>query len=303
MREYLDRLSSQLAYVGLFSLCLNLLLLAMPLYVMQLFDRVISSHSIETLVLLTLIVILALFVNALLDMLRGRLLVRAGTAVDHILSPAVLAEWLRASAMQDRDTHAYAMRDVAVLRAFLSGRGISAFFDAPWSPIFVVIIYLFHPVLGLIATVGIAALFALALLEEKVTRRPLEEARARARRTGTFADQAARNAEVVYALGMIPAVKARWQALNNEALEPQTDANDRAGQILAATRFARTTLQILMLAVGAYLIVTQHLTPGIMIAAGLILGRALMPIEMVISGWKHMVEERDAYRRLDRMLG
>lgn len=303
MREYLDRCRSLLTYVGVFSLCLNLLLLAMPLYIMQLFDRVISSHSIETLVLLTLIVIMALFVNALLDMLRGRLLVRAGAAVDHFVSPTVLAEMLRASALQDRDTHVYAMRDVATLRSFLSSRGVSAFFDVPWSPIFVIIIYLFHPVLGLIATVGIMMLFGLALLEEKITRQPLEEARARARRTGTFADQSARNAEVVYALGMIPAVKARWQDLNNEALEPQTDANNRAGQILAATRFARTTLQVIMLAAGAYLIVAQHLTPGIMIASGLILGRALMPVEMVISGWKNLVEARGAYQRLDKIMG
>jgi PrtD family type I secretion system ABC transporter len=302
MREFLNRCRSFFLYVGLFSFCLNMLMLAMPLYVMQLFDRVIGSRSIETLVLLTLIVIAALLVNALLEMLRSRLLVRTGAAIDHIVSPPVLSELLRASARQDSDTHAYAMRDIATLRAFLSGRGVSAFFDVPWSPLFVALIYLFHPLLGLLATVGIAILFGLAILEEKSTRGPLEEARVKSRRTGAFADLSARNAEVVFALGMVPAVIGRWQALNTEAVEQQTTANNRASEILAASMFMRAALQILMLALGAYLIVAQHLTPGIMIAAGLILGRALMPVQMVISSWKTMVEARGAYERLDKML-
>jgi PrtD family type I secretion system ABC transporter len=303
VREFLNRCKFFVAYLWLFSLCLNVLQLAMPLYVMQLFDRVFGSRSLETLFFLTLIVVVSLAVSGLLDMLRSRLLVRAASALDHLLSPQVLAELLRSTARQDGDKHAFAMRDVATLKNFLASRGITAFFDAPWTPIFVVIIYFFHPVLGLMATVGIAVMFGLAFLEEKLTREALDEAKARARRTGTFADRAVRNAEVVYALGMIPAVTRRWQDLNREAMVQQDVANARATEILAASKFVRTGLQVLMLATGAYLIIDQHVTQGIMMGAGLILGRALMPIEMVISAWKNSIEARAAYARLSAMMG
>jgi PrtD family type I secretion system ABC transporter len=302
VREFLNRCRFFFIYLWLFSLCLNALMLAMPLYTMQLFDRVIGSRSLETLLFLTLIVMVSLSVSGLLEMLRSRLLVRASAALDHILSPRVLGELLRATARQDAEKHAYAMRDVSTLRNFLASQGITAFFDVPWSPIFVAIIYFFHPLLGLLATVGIAMMFGLAFLDERLTRAPLNEAKDRARRTGAFADRSVRNAEVVYALGMVPEVTAHWQALNRDAMQQQAVANNRATEILAATKFVRTGLQILMLALGAYLIIDQHVTPGIMIGAGLILGRALMPIQTAIAAWKQSVEARTAYRRLDAMM-
>jgi PrtD family type I secretion system ABC transporter len=302
MREFLNRCRFIFIYLWVFSLCINVLMLAMPLYMMQLFDRVFGSRSPETLILLTLIVLVAIGVSGVLDMLRSRLLLRSGTAIDQILSPLVLAELVRATARQDGEAHAFALRDVGTVRGFLSSRAITAFFDAPWSPLFVVLIYFFHPVLGIMATVGIAVMFGLAFLEEKTTREALEEAKLRMRRTGTFAERAVRNSEVVYGLGMTPAISARWLELNRDANVPQTAASNRANEILAASKFVRTGLQILMLAVGAYLIIDQHLTPGIMIGAGLILGRALAPIEMVISAWRNSVEARAAYRRLDAMM-
>lgn len=302
MREYLSKCKFLFVYAGLFSLCINVLLLVSPIYIMQLFDRVLGSRSNETLLILTLAAIVALTVMGLLEMLRTRLLARAGAALDQIVSQRVLAELLRASVRPDSSTYSYAMRDVSSVRAFLTGHGIFAFFDAPWSPIFVVIIFLFHWVFGLISTLGIAVLFGLAIADEKVTNGPLTAARVKARRTGTFADHSVRNAEVVYALGMIPAVTKRWRDLNNEALEQQTIASNRAGMIVATTKFVRFTLQIVMLAVGAYLIIDLHVTPGIMIAATLILGRALAPVELAIAGWKAMLEARDAYGRLKKML-
>jgi PrtD family type I secretion system ABC transporter len=302
MREYLHKCRFFFVYAGLFSFFINLLLLSSPLYVMQLFDRVLGSRSNETLFLLTLVVIVALVVMALLEMLRSRLLARAGIALDHLLSPTVMAEVLKASARPGSKTYPYAMRDVSSLRAFLTGHGVLAFFDAPWAPVFVIIIFLFHPLFGLIATLGIALLFALAMIEEKITSAPLNDAKTLARRAGAFADQSTRNAEVVYALGMIPAVTTRWQALNNETLQQQTLAGNRSGKILAATKFSRFALQIVMMAAGAYLIIDQHVTPGIMIGATLILGRALAPVEMAIGGWKAMIEARGAYGRLQEML-
>jgi len=302
VRDFLNRSKLFFAYVWLFSLCLNVLMLAIPIYVLQLFDRVFSSRSFETLLLLTLIAMFALGVSALLEMQRSRLLVNCSAVLDHILSPRVLAELLRTTARQNADKHVHAMRDVSTLRSFLASRAITSFFDLPWSPIFVIVIYFFHPILGIMATVGIGLMFGLAFLEEKLTRDALNEAKDRARRTGVFADRSVRNAEVVYALGMVPTVSERWQALNKETMQQQALANDRATEILAATGFIRNGLQVLMLAVGAYLVIDQHVTPGIMMGAGLILGRALAPIQTAISAWKTSVEARAAYKRLDELM-
>jgi PrtD family type I secretion system ABC transporter len=302
MRELLRRCRFFFLYAGLFSFFVNLLLLVSPLYIMQLFDRVLGSRSTETLLMLTGAAIGALSIMALLEALRSRLLVRAGIALDQLIAQPVLATVLRTTARPAGSAHPYAMRDVSTVRSFLGGHGVLAFFDAPWSPVFVAIIFILHPLLGVIATIGIVLLFSLAILEEKVTSRALNEARARGRRAGGFTDQSTRNAEVVYALGMIPAVTERWSALNNQALEQQTIASNRAGKILAATKFTRYALQIVMLATGAFLVIDLHLTPGIMIGATLILGRALAPVEMAISGWKAMVEARGSYGRLKAMM-
>ena len=170
MREFLTKCRFFFVYAGLFSMFINVLLLVSPLYIMQLFDRVLGSRSNITLFLLTLGAIGAMMVMALLESLRSRLLVRAGIALDRTVSQPVLAETLRSAVKPSGDTHSYAMRDVSMLRSFLSGRGIFAFFDAPWAPVFVVLIYIFHPLMGLIATIGIALLFTLAIVEEKITK-------------------------------------------------------------------------------------------------------------------------------------
>jgi PrtD family type I secretion system ABC transporter len=302
MREFLTKCRSFFLYAGLFSLFLNVLLLVSPIYIMQLFDRVLGSRSIETLLMLTLMALVAMVVMALLEAIRSHLLVRIGVALDRIVSPSVLEEVLRSSVRPSGESNPFAMRDISTLRAFITGQGIKAFFDAPWSPIFVAIIFFFHPILGVVSVIGICALFGLAILEEKVTRNLVAESRVKSRRTGAFADMAVRNAEAVYALGMIPTVTARWQALNDEALGPQTQANNRSAEVVAATKFTRLAIQVAMLAVATYLVIVQHLTPGVMIAATLILGRALAPVEMAIAGWRAMIEARGAYERLKAML-
>ena len=302
MRAFLSKCKMFFVYAGVFSLCLNVLMLASPIYIMQLFDRVFGSRSNETLLVLTLMALVAMVVMSLLEMVRSQLLVRIGAALDRILSPQVLEEVLRAAVRPSGESNPFALRDVNTLRTFVTGQGIKAFFDAPWAPIFVAIIFFFHPVLGGVALLGIGALFGLAILEEKVTRELVTESKNKSRRTSAFTDMSQRNAEVVYALGMISSVTARWQALNDEALGPQTRANHRSAQVLAASRFARMAIQVAMLAVAAYLVIDQHITPGVTIASTLILGRALAPVEMAIAGWKAMIEARGAYDRLTKTL-
>ena len=302
MRALIARFSAFFLYAALFSLAINVLLLVPPLYMLQVFDRVLASRSEETLLVLTAAALGALLVMALLDVLRARLLAAAGAALDRRLGPRVIDGLLARSARLGAQEHAHGLRDAAALRAFLGGAGLLALFDAPWLPLFLLIIYLFHPVMGLVALGGALVMLALAALNELATRRPLERAQAEARRAGRFIDANLRNAEVVSALGMLPAVTRRWSALNDAALREQLRASRTGGTLSGMTRFARQVIQLAMLGVGAFLVVHQHLTPGVMIAATILLSRALAPVEALVAGWRSLVEARGAWRRLDKLL-
>ncbi len=302
MRELISRFRSLFLYAGLFSLVINLLLLAPPLYMLQVFDRVLSSRSEETLLALSVAAVVAVLVMALLDMLRARLLAAAGAALDRRLGPRVLEGLLAQTARLSGAAYLNGLRDVATLRGFLGGTGLVAIFDAPWLPLFLLLIFLFHPLLGAVALAGAVSMALLAWLNERLTRRPLERAQGEARRAGRFIDANVRNAEVVSALGMLPAVTRRWMRLNDAALREQLRASGVGGTLTGLTKFARQVIQLAMLATGAWLVVDQHVTSGIMIAATIILGRALAPVETLVAGWRGLVEARAAWRRLDELL-
>jgi PrtD family type I secretion system ABC transporter len=302
MRDLTARLRSLLLYAGLFSLAINLLLLAPPLYMLQVFDRVLSSRSEETLVVLTVAAVVALAFMALLDVLRARLLVAAGVVLDRRLGPEVLDGLIAQSAKLAGGAYLNGLRDVATLRGFLSGAGLLAVLDAPWLPLFVALIFLFHPVLGAVALAGAALMVALAVVNERVTRKAVDEAQARSRRAGRFIDVNVRNAEVVAALGMLGAVTRRWRGLNDAALQEQSGVNCALGAFSGLTKFVRQFIQLAMLAVGASLVVTHDLTAGLMIAATIILGRALAPVEALVAGWRSLAEARGAWRRLRDLL-
>jgi len=303
MQEYLSRCKFFFIYAGIFSFFMNLLMLAYPIYMMQLFDRVFNSRSNETLAMLTVAAITALAVWAGLEILRSRLLVRAGIALDRVLTEPVLTGLLKTMVPGgSAAASGYSMRDIHTLRTFLTGHTVFAFFDAPWAPFYILIIFLFHPLFGVIATVGILLLFTLTLIDERFTKPVLHESQARFRVVGRFLDSSLRNGEVVNAMHMGPAVIARYRRANDVVLALQARASNRAGAILAITRFLRMSLQIAMLCMGAYLIIDQHTTPGIMMGATLIFGRALAPIELATMSWKAGIEARAAYGRLRELL-
>ncbi len=302
MRDVVARVRPYFLYAGLFSLAINVLLLAPPLFTLQVFDRVISSRSEETLAFLSVAVIGALGLMALLDGLRARLLASAGLALDRKMGPRVLEGLLAQAARLSGRDYINGLRDVNTLRGFFTGAGMLSLFDAPWLPFFLLVIFLFHPLMGAVAVCGAIAMLLLAGMNERLTRKPLERAQAEARRAGRYIDAGLRNAEVVSALGMLAAVTRRWTTLNDVALAEQSRAG-RAGATLSGwTKFARQFIQAAMLATGAYLVIRQHVSAGVMIAATILLSRALAPVESLVAGWRHLVEARAAWRRLKELL-
>lgn len=302
MHRLFRRFKPYFLYASLFSLCINLLLLIPSLYMLQVFDRVIGSRSGETLVMLTLAAGGALAVMALLDLFRARLMAAAGVAMDALLGPRVLDGVLADASRLGGTDYVYGLRDVSVLRGFFTGNGIFAIFDAPWLPFYVLIIFLFHPLLGVIALAGAAMLVALAVVNEKLSHAPLEQLQDNARKTSRYIDTSLRNAEVISALGMLPALTRRWIGMNAEVEKLQLETSRLAARMNGLTKFMRQFIQIAMLCAGAFLVIEQHVSGGVMMAATIILGRALAPVEMLIGGWRTLVEAQGAWLRLDGLL-
>ena len=301
MQKVLAGLRPYVLITGFFSFVMNLLLLAPPLYMLQVFDRVLTSRSNETLVALTLATGIALAVMAGLDLVRSYLLAALGRAIDRMVGPKVIDSLLGSAARSGASQHAYALRDVGALRGFFSGAGMLALFDAPWLPVFLLVIALFHPLLGLIALIGSLTMLTLAYLNERLTHRPVERAQSEGRKASRFIDTSVRNAEVVHALGMLPAVTRRWAELNEAALAEQASATRAGAAVSSSTKFARQIIQTAMLAAGAYVVIDHQVSAGVMMAATILLGRALAPVEQLVAGWKHLIEARAAWRRLDEL--
>ena len=302
MAEFLRRFRPFLLYAGLFSMFTNLLLLVPALYMLQVYDRVLSSRSNETLILLTASAAIALAVMMFLDVLRTRLLALGSLLLDRWLGPVVLRQVLEGGRNPEAVSGGQGLREVEMLRAFLTGPGILALFDAPWMVVFVVVIFLFHPLLGAIAAVGALLLLALTVINERYMRKPLQDLQQNSRSSGHFIELGLRNAEVVNALGMAGNLTRRWERRNDRVLDLQHTASGRAGFMSSLTKFLRQILQVAILGAGAWLVIRQHVSGGVMIAATVLLGRALAPVELLIAGWKGLVDARGALRRLDALL-
>ena len=302
MREFALRFRPFFLYAGVFSLVINLLMLAPALFMIQVFDRVVTSRSVETLVMLGGVTVIALLFIGFLDVIRSRLLAGMGISMEKLLGPRILADIVRRASAPGSTDAIHGLRDVSILRAFLTGPAIVALFDAPWVPIYVLIILLFHPLLGLIAAAGAALMLLLAYFNERLTRDALGEMQTTSRVAGRFADQTLRNAEVVGAMGMAENLVRAWQALSGGALAMQFRASSAQSVLSSASRFLRQFLQIAMLFAGAWLVIVHASTTGIMIAATILLARALAPVEIAIAGWKTLVDARSAYARLDQVL-
>lgn len=289
-------------WVGAFSLVANLLTLAPTLYMLQIFDRVMLSQSEFTLIALTLVTALFIGVMAFSEWIRARLLVRAGVRFDEMLNTRIFKASFEANLEQSRGEGANTFSALTRLRQFLTGNGIIAFFDLPWTPIYLAVLYAMHPLLGWFGA-GFTLLLALvAFVTNKLTSKRLERATtAEGDATGYLAGKL-RNAEVVDAMGMLESLKHRWMMLYREQANLQWQAQDRAGKTSAFAKFLQYTQQSLILALGAWLAIRGELTLGAMIASNVLMGNALRPISMLVGTWKEYVQARQAYKDIGDLL-
>jgi PrtD family type I secretion system ABC transporter len=290
-----------LAVVAGLSLFLNLLVLVSPLYMFQVFDRVLSSGHLETLLALTVAAGFALLVFGLLEATRSQALVRIGVWLDRKLCEPVLAASV-GEALAGRAIGAQPLRDLSQLRGFISSEGVLPVLDAPWTLVFIAVIWLLHPWLGALALVSSVLLLALALANELVMRRPLEQANASWFAAQWSSETAVRNAEVVHAMGMLPAFLRGWRADNDRVLAQHALAGERGALIGGAAKFLRLFVQVGILGLGACLVLRGELTGGGMIAASILLSRALAPVERAIGAWKGLVAARASHARLRLLL-
>lgn len=296
------RCRGTLVAIGLFSLCINLLMLTSSFYMMQVFDRVLAGRSLETLVLLSAIAFVALAAMAALDIVRSRIMQKMGGWIDGRFSPVVLGMGMMAAPGRASATGIARMRDLTEIKAFLSGSAVLPMLDAPWMPVFLFFMFLLHPLLGWLAVAGAAVLLVLAVLNDFMTRKATMEAGAGAARAMRFAEAALTRADVVLAMGMRSNVLDRWGRLNGRALEAGDLAGSRAGGFSGTTRFARQLLQIGVLGTGAWLVIDGGLSPGSMIASSILMGRALAPVDQAVSTWRSARSALDAWRRVDALL-
>jgi PrtD family type I secretion system ABC transporter len=303
MRAFFLRFKKFFVNAALFSIFINLALLAPSLYMLQVFDRVLTSRSKETLIMLTLVAVIALLMMLALDFLRTLLLAKAGTALDRMLGEKVLSALVERGSQINRSDEIHGLRDVAILRGFLGGNSIIALFDLPWMLFYIGLIFLFHPLLGAVAILGGAILFVIAWSNEYFNRASIEKSQLAARKASHYIDQGVANVDAINAMGMTPGFVGKWKRMNEEVLAGTLATTERMGGISSVSRFVRQTIQIAMMGTGAYLVIDQHVSAGIMIATTIILGRALAPIESLIANWNNFVQARLAFGRLSHLFG
>lgn len=292
-----------LTCVALFSGVINVLALTGSFYMLQVYDRVIPSRSIATLIGLSILILVLFAINGLLEFIRSRIMSRLGTALDVALSPQVFKAMqllpLRSRAGGDG---MQPLRDLDQVRSFMSGVGPTALFDLPWIPIYVLFVYLLHPMLALVAVSGAFVLIGLTALTEYKSNKPLKAAAVAGSQRLAIAESARRNAEAAHAMGLSGHIAKRYSALNNEYLAHQLTASDAATGIGNVTKTIRLLLQSAVLGLGGYLVIENQLSPGAIIAASITVARALSPIETSITHWKGFVAARQAIARLGDLL-
>ncbi len=298
MKSYFLKLKKYFFFAALFSFFINILYLTFPIYMLSIYDRVLASYSKPTLYTVTAGAIFAYLVYGVLNFLRSRLLVYVSVKMDRDLRDDIFHELVLDSSRLRGMGYRQGMNDLNTLRQYLTGSAIFSFFDLPWTPIYLLIIYIMHPVLGMVATAGGVVIFILGYLQEKLSKSSIELANIENSRASALMHTAFRNAEVVNGMGMSKAVLRRWAEIHDRTILLQTIASKHAGLLQTMSKVVRQLMQVFVYGIGAYLTLEHRSTAGIMIAASIIMGKALMPVEQLMATWKMTVDARQAYRRL-----
>ena len=287
---------------ALFSAGINLLYLAPSLFMMQVYDRVLNSGSEATLFFLLVALFISLATLALLDDVRAQVLARAGIRIDQRLAERVLTALIHLGLSRWSTPRSQALRDLETLRHFVASHGTHALFDAPWMPIYLLVVSSIHPLMGLFALGGMIVMLCLAAVNEYATRNALLRGSEKSIRNHATTEAALRNAEVIQALGMRGGLLGLWRRDRAEALELQVAAHGRNSFFSSLIKLLRLFLQSLMLGLGAWLAIERQISPGSMFAASLLFGRAMAPVEQIIGAWRQLVSAGEAYGRLGDLL-
>mgnify|MGYP000350827317 FL=1 len=290
--------------VGLFSFFVNMLMLTGPLYMLNVYDRVLGSRSLETLIALSVLVAFLYGCMGILDFVRGRVMGRVGARFQAQMDRRVFSAVLKATTLNRAPREAATgLRDLEAVQRLITSPALMALFDLPWAPLFFLGIFIFHPLMGVLALVGALALIIVAILNQAMTRGPLERANATSFASETLGAQIRSESEMVHSLGMRGAAFDRWQIARGASLDATIGAADTAGTFTSLTKAFRLFLQSAMLGLGAYLVLQAELTPGAMIAGSILLGRGLAPIEMIVGQWAVFQKGREGWRKLSVLLG
>jgi ATP-binding cassette subfamily C exporter for protease/lipase len=285
--------------VVIFSLVINILMLTQPIYSMNLFDRVMTSRNLVTLGMISIIAVAFLAVMAAVEWARTQILIRVGVRVDHALGVRLLELSHQLNIEQSNGSGRGLLSDLTTLRAFLTGQAIFPVLDIPWIPVFFMMLLALHPNLAIVSAISAVILFAITYITETMTKAPLAKALEKGGEAARFAALNMRNADVIEAMGMLKTMSARWKVFQNEHIHAQAAASDRAGLLLAISKFVKTIAQTSTMGAGAYLATQGEISGGALMAAGMLSGRVMMPIEMLIGSWSQWGNAIEAWRRLD----
>jgi len=298
--EALQRCRRAFTGIAVFSGVINLLMLTGPLYMLQVYDRVLLSRSMSTLVALSLLMGGLYIFMGLLELIRSRILVRVGNQIESDLSERTFGIWMKQGGYGKLGSRSRPLDDLTSVKTFLSGPALGALFDMPWVPLFIAVIWMLHWTLGVAALLGAIIILIIAALNEFTTRKVLTESRQHLQHSRKIAEHGHRQSDALIAMGMSGNIMNRWQTAYKEGASLHTSGSDRAGGYVATTKAFRMFLQSAILGLGCALAVVQTVTPGAMIAGSIIMGRALAPIQMAIGQWKGFVNARDSYKRLNQ---
>jgi ATP-binding cassette subfamily C exporter for protease/lipase len=288
--------------IAVFSAVANLLLLVPSIYMLEIYDRVLSSRNHYTLLVISLIVLFLYGLLSLIERIRSLIAIKIGEQLDQKLSQRVYVAAFEAN-LKDRGLPAgQYLQDLTIIRQFMTGQGLFAFFDAPWFPIYLIVIYLFNVWLGVFATVSVAILIFLTWANSKASEKPLSEANQLAAKSSALATNQLRNAEVIQAMGMLDAMKQRWFALHDRFIKQQSSASIDSSGITSISRFTRLSVQSSILGIAALLVLDNQISAGMMIAASILLGKTLGPVEMLINVWKSWQATHNSYQRIVKLL-